>query len=322
MTTAALSVRPSWIISRRDDLLFFSGSALLGYFLIVIGFGLGYLPLAVFALYGLLLDGPHIYSTATRAVLDGDERARLRWLWLIGAPACLLLSWAIISAFGALSYLVVIALTNWHVSKQHMGFVMIYKNKARDREDYKLDKYFTVVSLMLPFFFFVSAFQFKTALLPIFLSPAIALAGYYAWRQTRKAAINPSKLILLAAFIPLHWLAWYFAAGDPWSRMRLAVVGVAITVGHGLQYLRLMYFHNNNRYSSRAGILGFVSRKYIYFVAAVMILSFPVSLNVSRVVQQRALGVFLLGALLFHFVLDTKIWRVRGNPELARALRL
>ena len=322
MSTAVFSTQAPWIISRRDDLLFFSGSAILGYALVLIGFGFGYLPLAVFSLYGLLVDGPHIYSSHTRALLDRDERSRLRWLWLIGAPASLITAYAIISTFGSLSYLVVIVITNWHVSKQHMGFVMIYKNKAREREDYKLDKYFTLISLMLPFFFFVSAFWFKTSLLPVFLIPALGFAGYYAWHQFRKPAINSSKLILVAAFIPLHWLAWIFAAGDPWSPMRLAVVGVALTVGHGLQYLRLMYFHNNNRYRERSGILGLVSRKYIYFACAVMVLSFPVSLNLSRVVQTRVLGVFLLGALLFHFVLDTKIWRVRGNPELARALNL
>lgn len=322
MSTAVFNSHPSWIISRRDDLLFFSGSAILGYALVLVGFTFGYLPIAVFALYGLLLDGPHIYSTATRAVLDGEERARLKWLWLIGVPSCAIAAYAIISVFGTLSYLFVITLSNWHISKQHMGFTMIYKNKAREREDHKLDKYFALISLMLPFFFFVSSFSFGASLLPLFLIPALALAGYYVWHQTRKSTINRSKLLLLAAFIPLHWLAWIFAAGDPWSRMRLSIVAVAISAGHALQYLRLMYFHNKNRYSDRPGILGLVSRKYIYFAAAVMVLSLPVSLNLSRVVQTKMLGVFLLGALLFHFVLDTKIWRVRGNPELARALNL
>ena len=148
---------------------------------------------------------------------------------------------------------------------------------------------------MLPFGFFVSAFWFKTSLLPMFLVPAIALAGYYVWHQTKKPAVNRSKLILLAAFIPLHWIAWTFAAGDPWSPMRLAVVGVAITAGHALQYLRLIYFHNNNRYSQRSGILGLVSKKYFYFAAAVMVLSFPF-LSTYRAWSKRAYSAFSFSA--------------------------
>jgi hypothetical protein len=75
VSTANLSINSSqWIIGRRDDLLFFVGSASLGYLLIAIAFAQGGLPGKIVAALGFALDGPHVYSTATRAVLDPAER--------------------------------------------------------------------------------------------------------------------------------------------------------------------------------------------------------------------------------------------------------
>jgi uncharacterized integral membrane protein len=34
------------------------------------------------------------------------------------------------------------------------------------------------------------------------------------------------------------------------------------------------------------------------------------------------LSAFVVGMLLFHFVVDARIWRVRGDKELAQALKL
>jgi hypothetical protein len=79
-----------WIIGRRDDLLFFVGSASLGYLLMAIAFAQGGLPGKIVAALGFALDGPHVYSTATRAVLDPAERKRQGLLWLALFPLCLI----------------------------------------------------------------------------------------------------------------------------------------------------------------------------------------------------------------------------------------
>jgi len=43
----------------------------------------------------------------------------------------------------------------FHVAKQHLGFVMLYKRKTGERSDVMLDKRFIVISLMLPWALYV-----------------------------------------------------------------------------------------------------------------------------------------------------------------------
>jgi len=310
-----------WIIGRRDDLLFFVGSASFGYLLIALAFAQGGIPGKIVAALAFALDGPHVYSTATRAVLDPAERKRQRLLWLALFPLCLI-GPVVTYKFGfSVFFLGIAALSHYHLAKQHMGFVMIYKRKAGERDDFKADRYFTLGSLALPFMFYLSAiFTGTVSLLPIFLVPGVVLAGWYAHRQANKPKVNLPKLLLLSGVIPLTWLAWSFAAVEPWSPVRIVAAAVATNIGHSFQYLRLMWFHNHNRYSGRTGILGIASRKWIYFIGVAVLFSLPN--NFAGYVKDDYLSAFMLGFLLFHFVLDSRIWRVRGDQELAKALNL
>jgi len=312
---------PGWIISRRNDLFFFIGSALFGYLLIAIAVVQNGLPAAFLLLYAFAVDGPHVFSTLTRSLFDASERNKLRRLWLIGFPACVATIVALAFAAGTdAAFVIVACLSHYHISKQHMGFVMIYKRKARETDDYKLDKYFTLASLMLPLGYYLSRLVNLRIPFALFLAAGVALAAYYAWRQVRKPSINAPKLLLLAAFIPLQWFTWSYAAGDPHSALRLATAGIAINVGHSFQYLRLMYFHNHNRYGERAGFLGAISQRGIYFLAAAIILALPTYFSTQ--IRSFTLSAFVVGMLLFHFIVDSRIWRVRGDNELARALNL
>lgn len=322
MSAAFVTAPTPWIISKRDDLVFFIGSAVLGYILILISIANGSLPAAFLVLFAFAVDGPHVFSTLTRTLFDADQRGALRKMWLLGFPACVAGIGALaVMAGNDVAFIVVACLSHYHISKQHMGFVMIYKRKAGEREDFKLDRYFTVASLMLPLGYYLSALITSNRVpLAVFLLPGAMLAGWYAWHQSRKLSRNMPKLLLLGAFIPLQWLAWTYAAADPHSIVRLVAAGVAMNVGHSFQYLRLMYFHNHNRYADRSGLLGFVSRKAIYFFAAVVILAIPNFLSIQ--ISTFYLSALVVGMLLFHFVVDAKIWRVRGDRALADALRL
>jgi len=320
--TLTLSHRGKWIISRSDDLLFFSGSAVFGYLLVIVGLSMGKLPVLLTICLALMLDGPHVYSTATRALFDSEERKRVGLVWLILLPLCLssaVVSWAI--GFQTF-FLFVAAWSHFHISKQHMGFVMIYRRKAQERERLKFDKYFTLVSLILPFLFYLSAvFSGSTKLLPVFFAPAVVMAGLYITSQMRLPDRNWPKLLVLFGFIPLQWLAWWYAAIDPYSLARLLAAGLMTNVGHSLQYLRLMWFHNSNRYAGRNGLVGLVGRKWIYFFAAAVLLALP-NFLIGRQLSLSFWPPFMLGFLMFHFVLDAKLWRIRGDKELAEALHL
>jgi len=322
VSTANLNIKSSqWIIGRRDDLVFFVGSASLGYLLIALAFAYGGLPGKIVAALAFALDGPHVYSTATRAVLDPVERKRHRLLWLALLPLCLV-GPVITYKFGfSIFFLGIAALSHYHLAKQHMGFVMIYKRKAGERDDFKADRYFTLGSLALPFMFYLSAvLTGAVSLLPIFLVPGVVFAGWYAHRQANKPKVNLPKLLLLSGVIPLTWLAWSFAAIEPWSPVRLLAAAVATNIGHSFQYLRLMWFHNHNRYPGRTGILGLASRKWIYFIGVAVLFALPN--HFAGYVEDNYLSAFMLGFLLFHFVLDSRIRRIRGDQELARALNL
>lgn len=317
----SLTQESKWIIGRFDDLLFFSGSAVFGYTLALIGLTAGEIPGALVVLLALLVDGPHVYATATRALFDADERKRIGPTWLILMVLCFLapiVSWAI--GFYAF-FVFVAAWSHYHITKQHMGFVMLYRRKAREREHLKRDKYFALSALGMPFLFYLSAVLLgSTRLLPWFLIAAVILIGWYITCQSLLEQRNWPKLMLLIAFIPLQWFAWSYAAVEPFSPGRLLTAALAINIGHSMQYLRLMWFHNHNRYQTRNGLIGLMSRKWIFFFAGVVVLALPSFLvGQSLLKWQRP---FIMGFVMFHFVLDAKLWRVRGDADLARALRL
>lgn len=319
MSTSILHIPSRWIISKRDDLTFFIGSSILGYCLVALAFGISGLPAVVFFQVSFLIDGPHVYSTATRVLFDSEERHRQRFRFLALVPLCLaapLLSFKL----DAMSiFLLVMVWGQYHVAKQHMGLVFIYKRKCREESDFRLDRYFTLVSLMLPFAGYVSAFAGYTIMAWLLL-PGIGFAAYYFVRQSRKEFLNVPKLLLLALVIPLHWLAWGFAALEPRSFNRLLAAAAITTIGHGLQYLRLMWLHNNNRYSHRSGVLGLISRNWLYFTVAAIVLSIPQYLG--GMIGNETIASGAIGFLMLHYLLDSKIWRIHGNPELARALNL
>jgi len=322
MSASVLNMPASgWIISRRNDLFFFIGSAFFGYLLIAFAVAQNGLPPAFLLLYAFAIDGPHVFSTLTRSLFDASERSKLRRVWLIGFPTCVATIGALAIAAGTdAAFVVVACLSHYHISKQHMGFMMIYKRKARETGDYKLDKYFTLASLMLPLGYYLSRLSNLGIPFTVFLTLGVALAGYYTWHQLQKSSVNAPKLLLLAAFIPLQWLTWSYAAADPHSVARLVAAGVAMNVGHSFQYLRLMYFHNHNRYAGRRGLLGLVNRKALYFMAAAIFLALPNFISLQ--LNTFYLSAFVVGMLLFHFVVDARIWRVRGDKELAQALKL
>lgn len=320
MSTSTLLRATPWIISRRDDLVWFIGSALVAYLFLSITIIGGQPPTKLIVLWALTLDSPPVYSTFTRVLLAKGERRRIGKLWLAIIPLCIIGPFLVVTFGFQLFYLLVVTWGHYHISKQHMGFVFIYKRKLRETDDFKLDKWFTLVSLALPFLYFASVALLHTkVLLPLFLCTWFFLAAYYAWHQTRKTSPNIPKLLLLAAFIPLTWLGYLYAANDPSSPSRLLTAVIVTNIGHSFQYLRLVWFHNRNRYSKNNGLLGLISRKWIYFFAAACILAVP-----SHLAQQYgSIAVSsILGFLLFHYIVDSKIWRVRGDAELAKALRL
>jgi hypothetical protein len=329
----------NWIISRDEDLTWFIGSSLVSYCflgLLIAGFPL--VPIYLF--WMLCVDGPHVVATITRTYFDRRERKKLGlFLWII-VPAALLGPVMVMLGYAWLFFLFAVCWQHFHIAKQHFGFVMLYKakNRERDKFDLHLDKSFLLTSLALPLLHFVIVTRPAIANLPgIQIAWDVALGAYlvfcliYAGRQIQKVRagipLNGPKLILLLAVVPLHWLA--FAHASQYSGQE-AILRAGILVGlfHSFQYHRLIWFHNANRYSdseapARNGLAATLARRAAYYVATALsinliFLALPGLLLTGSAMVQAAVW----GIPFTHYMLDAKIWRVRGDRELAAALKM
>ena len=194
----------------------------------------------------------------------------------------------------------------------------------------------------------------------ILLIATIVLAVGWLGRQLQRAMVgeplNVPKYLLLAAAIPMHWIVLL----TPMPHKPIAIVAI-LTIYHNLQYHRLIWFHNQ-KYTSSAGVRGssptvregvsstgpelrakygaaeLISRRLLYYIAFGVLFgliyqgprqilgyislksgdglavapSFAVQLGIS----------FLWGYAFIHYYLDSKIWRIRRDPSVGKALNM
>jgi hypothetical protein len=188
----------------------------------------------------------------------------------------------------------------------------------------------------------------------LLLIGTIVLAVAWLGRQVQRAftgePLNVPKYLLLAAAIPLHWIVLL----TPMPHKPIAIVAI-LTIYHNLQYHRLIWFHNKkyrpatqtvanvsnppvDDSKKRYGAAELISRRLVYYIAfgivfgliyqgprqllgylslrtgngAVTEQSLPMQLAVS----------FLWGYAMIHYYLDSKIWRIRRDPSVGKALNM
>jgi len=338
MTVEGVRLESKWIISGREDLTWFIGSSLVSYaVLALMAAGFPLTPLFIIWLAGI--DGPHVVATFTRTYFDNTERRRLGLLLWILLPASFIGPLMVRAGAELFFYAGAITWLHYHIAKQHFGFVMLYKVKAKEREraDYLLDRWFLLSSLMLPFV----RFLLQTVFAPLYASPAVhviqlvvlaayvGLAGVFVLRQCRRwkagHTINAPKLMVMLAIIPLQWITFTYAAGFGYEGIRRA--GIVLGLFHSFQYHRLMWFHNHNRYSdpeveATAGPAAVLAKRFVYYFGAALGLNLLLNLLPAYTVPGPYVNAALWGLAFTHYILDSKIWRVRGDKQLAAALRL
>ncbi|HVN06149.1 MAG TPA: hypothetical protein VMT86_17125 [Bryobacteraceae bacterium] len=334
---APRAVRANWIISEKQDLTWFIGSSLAGYLaLALMAAGFPLTPLFLVWLIGI--DGPHVLATVTRTYFDKAERKRLGLLLLVIIPAAMLGPVAVMLGYESLFYLFAVSWLHFHIAKQHFGFVMLYKHKngERDSFDYHLDRWFLLASLMLPYICFVvaTADLLKTVKAAqvasdVLLAAYLALAVIFVARQVQKARqglpVNLPKLLLFLAVVPLQWLAFGYAA--TFGFQGIVRAGVVAGLFHSFQYHRLMWFHNNNRYrepqgEDRFGLAATLARRCAYYALAAVALNLVLNVLPTVLFSTSPLKAAVWGLAFTHYMLDARIWRVRGDRELAAALHL
>ncbi|HYX28799.1 MAG TPA: hypothetical protein VE863_09540 [Pyrinomonadaceae bacterium] len=356
----AISLR--WIINAREDLIWFIGSVASSYLLLML-YVTGILPLIpMVAGWAILIDAPHVFGTFSRTYFDKSEwktRKRLMLgslLFFVVGPTMVLLG-------AGLSFFFVAALwAYYHLVKQHYGFMVLYKKKNNDLApiDNALDRLLLMFAFNCPFVAFIANDTAAMARVPIVLRGGVKAVALIlligtivlgiGWlirqvqRMILRQPLNIPKYLLLAAAIPMHWIALL----TPMPAKPIALVAI-LTIYHNLQYHRLIWFHNQ-KYGAqdarapqagmpalRYGPAAFISRRLIYYLAFGILfgviyqgprqylgyLNLHTGDSPAALTRSVQLGIaFLWGYAFIHYYLDSKIWRVRRDPAAGAALKM
>jgi len=379
----AISLR--WIINAREDLIWFVGSVASSYALLIL-YVTGILPLIPMVVgWAILIDAPHVFGTLSRTYFDRSEwetRKRLMLgslLFFVVGPAMVLLG------FGFTFFFLAALWAYYHLVKQHYGFMVLYKKKNNDLAplDNALDRWLLLFAFNYPFVAFIAGDPSAMARVPpllrsgvntvtmLLLAGTIVVGGFWLVRQFQRAwllePLNLPKYLLLAAAIPMHWIALL----TPMPNKPIALVAI-LTIYHNLQYHRLIWFHNQKYteqghpartegeartllrgssptvregsdaqedFKKKYGAAALISRRLLYYIAfgilfgllyqgprqvlgyfglkashgdATALLPIPIQLGVA----------VLWGVAFIHYYLDSKIWRVRRDPSVGRALNM
>jgi hypothetical protein len=136
--------------------------------------------------------------------------------------------------------------------------------------------------------------------------------------------INGPKLLLLAAALPMHWIVLRLL--EPSEYGALAVVAT-LTIYHNIQYHRIIWFHNRNKYA-RAGAADYglaskVNRNVWRYIVCALVFGAAYHIPHYTLVAPDGLAMgFIWGGAFTHYYLDSKIWRVRRDGELNKNLRM
>src|SRR5438105_384838 len=219
----AISLR--WIINAREDLIWFIGSVASSYLLLIL-YVTGIVPLIpMVAGWAILIDASHVFGTLSRTYFDKSEwRTRKRLMlgslvFFIIGPTMVLLG------LGFTFFFIAALWAYYHLVKQHYGFMVLYKKKNSDLApiDNALDRLLLLFAFNYPFVAFIANDSAAMARVPsmlrggvnagatLLLIGTIVLGIGWLVRQIQRVVLrqplNVPKYLLLAAAIPMHWIA-------------------------------------------------------------------------------------------------------------------
>jgi hypothetical protein len=330
-----------WIVSARQDLLWFHGAALAGIALLAVlaaappieaHAGLFQPALVAVILWGVFFDGTHVVGTWARSYWAPDAASRValpaRWWWAI-----LALGPAFAFDEDAFGHFLVGAYVwaFYHLVRQHWGFVALYRRRAGHAAGPAwLDEALLWTGAASPYLRYALSERYAHSGLPALL-PAAAVAALRpvldlavltavavlaavwagAWRSGR---LRPGPQHLLIAVVTVLHGAVFAMLSDP------LLITAALTIVHNLQYHRIVWHYEAGR--GRRPLGGAVP----YLATGV---AFGACWYGARVAGAFAAGPSLAGRLLLglgwgialhHYVVDARIWRVRRHPAAAAAL--
>jgi hypothetical protein len=352
-------VASGWIISRRDDLIWFIGSVIASYAFLAANLTLVKLGLPVMItiwIWALGFDGPHVFGTVSRTFADRQERrkrAKLFYgslsLFLLGPSMLVADALLGTSVLGPAFFFFASMWAYYHLVKQHYGFMILYKKKNGDlREiDNLIDRAFILLGMTYPFVRFLAhsfaarerltglglstesggVWWFETLVFSAFLISLVLLVGRQAQKLYLREAINGPKLLLLAAAVPMHWIVLrWLEPVEPASTAALAAVAT-LTIYHNIQYHRIIWFHNRNKYGRRGaedyGAASTINKSVWSYIAFALAFGAVYHIPHYTIVKPDSFAMaFIWGGAFIHYYLDSKIWRVRRDAQLNENLQM
>ena len=233
--------------------------------------------------------------------------------------------------------------------------MVLYKKKNGDLAtiDNFLDRLLLLSAFNYPFVEFIARDPEAMARVPaalrggvndlarlLFAATMVLLIVWIARQLQRFLTGEPldlPKYLLLAAAIPMHWIVLL----TPMPHKPIAIVAI-LTIYHNLQYHRLIWFHNQKyrgpapEVRNKFGAAETISRRLAYYIGFGIIFGIIyqgprqilgyLNLQQGDSTQQSLLlqlGIsFLWGYAFIHYYLDSKIWRVRRDPSVGKALQM
>ena len=311
MSAGTSSASPRWLVSRPFDLAWFFGGGALSLVFLALYFFVGAPIVALWWIWLLAFDGPHIGAAFTRTYLDAAEWRRRPGLLLVSlltfavGPAFLAANALSGSAYPFLLFLGIATFYGYyHVVRQHYGFVALYNtvNRDWDPRSVALDKWTLYVGCWAPYAFFLLTHPKARELLRLPSGPAAPIESLLAYAlaavwlfvlarfvtehvRTDGLRLRNPKTPYLAATVLLYGFIYFAIArfepvygGSQGPDQDFLLLSIVIVIFHNVQYVGLVWFHNRNRYAGATGhgIATIVNRAPATFLAVCGLFSLAV----------------------------------------------
>lgn len=357
MDTSAVKAafQPKWIISRRQDLLWFQGSVFAGVGLLLVFRAFPQLDAASYAalhpavltllFWGVLFDGTHVFATYARTYFAPDPESRagmpgnVSWLLLAVGPAAALADYALVEPAPSLvgnagpifNYFLVAAFlwAYYHLVRQHYGFLSLYRRRAQGTSA-RADVTFLWVGSLYPFARFTLSDPYQSSGLPQILPTS--------WLGTLADSLDVAFALFLlgtAVVVAKGCMSGQFRLGPKHlflvivvgfhclvfaSLNNLLTITATLTIFHNLQYHRIVWQHEKGRNRVPLGnTLRFFGIAILFGALWYGPRLLGVAVASTDLIRNILLGLGW-GIAFHHYFIDGRIWRIRRRPGLAHAL--
>ena len=292
-------LKQQWIISPRFDLLWIFGGALLSCAMAALAIALPATVVALWWLYSIFTDGPHLMASYTRTYMDPEARHK-RPLLLWGSLSLIVIGplTLVISTVGGVRDLFLLFLAfattygYYHLVRQHYGFLALYKSKNQDNSSasFLVDKWCLYAGCWAPWIYYLLAHPHARAMVGLHEAPPIipgvlvaawvASIAVFLIHSLQATSRSWPKISYALLAMLVHGLAYVLVgrfepvyAQSSGPDQDFLVITIMLSVFHNVQYLALVYMHNRSRYADRGGAARWASSGVLRFVLVCLVFS-------------------------------------------------